>query len=92
MQTSWTATLTQRITGRWDGQLTGGQDHLGYRFILPAVDSRTDVVGRFGGGVGYTIGDLVRVSFDVNSFYRSSVLPGREYGAVRGGFSVTYGF
>ena len=48
VQTSWTATLTQRITGRWDGQLTGGQDRLGYRFIVPTVDSRTDTIGRFG--------------------------------------------
>jgi hypothetical protein len=78
VQTGWTATLTQRVTGRWDVQLYGGRDRLAYQAI--------------GGGIGYTIGDQVRAGFDVQSFYRSSDVPGREYGGIRSGVTVTYGY
>lgn len=93
IQTGWTATLTQRVVGRWDAQLTGGRDSLAYQGLL-AVSSleRTDFVGRFGGGIGYALGDNVRASFDVQSFNRSSDKPGREYGGIRAGMSVTYGY
>ena len=92
IQTGWTATLTQRVTGRWDVQLSGGRDRLAYQAIIQAIDARTDFVGRFGGGVGYQVNDILRVSFDVNSAYRSSEIPGREYGGIRAGVSVTYGY
>ena len=91
VQTGWTATLTQRVTGRWDAQLSGGRDRLSYQAIDPA-NERQDFVGRFGGGIGYSLRDQVRASFDVNSFYRSSDIRGREYGGVRAGLSVTYGY
>jgi hypothetical protein len=91
IQTGWTVTLTQRVVGRWDVQFSGGRDRLAYQALLP-VDARTDFIGRFGGGVGYTLGDDLRISFDVNSYYRSSEIPGREYGGVRAGISVTYGY
>lgn len=91
VQTGWTATLTQRVVGRWDVQLSGGRDRLSYQATNP-VDARKDFVGRFGGGVGYAVGDQIRASFDVNSFYRSSDIPGREYGGIRAGLSVTYGY
>jgi hypothetical protein len=92
VQTGWTATLTQRIIGRWDLQVSGGRDRLAYQALIEALDARTDFIGRFGGGIGYTIGDQVRAGFDVQSFYRSSDLPGREYGGIRAGVSVTYGY
>ena len=92
VQTGWTATLTQRITGRWDVQLTGGRDRLAYQAIIQAVDARTDFVSRFGGGIGYTFGEQMRMSFDVNSYHRSSEVPGREYGTIRAGVSVNYGY
>jgi Putative beta-barrel porin 2 len=91
VQTGWTATLTQRLIGRWDIQLSGGRDRLGYQAFLP-VDKRTDFIGRFGGGIGYTVGDEVRVGFEAQSVYRSSEDPNREYGGVRAGVSVTYGY
>lgn len=91
IQTGWTATLTQRVTGRWDVQLSGGRDRLSYQAVND-IDARKDFVGRFGGGIGYSPRDQVRASFDVNSFYRSSEIPGREYGGVRAGVSVTYGY
>ena len=90
--TGWTTTLTQRITGRWDFQVTGGRDRLAYHALIAAVDARTDFIGRFGGGIGYTLGEQTRISFDVNSYYRSSVRPELEYGSVRAGVSVNYGY
>jgi hypothetical protein len=90
VQTGWTATLTQRTISKWELQLSGGRDRLAYRALNP-VDGRTDFISRFGGGVGYVVGDSVRVSFDVHSFYRSSVLEDREYGGLRAGVSVIYG-
>lgn len=92
IQTGWTGTLTQRIIGRWDVQLSGGRDRLAYQALVPAIDARTDFIGRFGGGIGYTFGEQMRFSFDVNSYHRSSELPGREYGSIRAGVSVTYGY
>lgn len=90
VQTGWTAILTQRVVGRWDVQLQGGRDRLSYQ-ALDLIDRRKDYVGRFGGGIGYALGENVRASFDVQSYYRSSVLRAREYGSLRSGFSVTYG-
>lgn len=91
VQTGWTTTLTQRLIGRWDVQLSGGRQRLAYQALLP-VDARTDFINRFGGGVGYMMGADLRLSVDVNSYYRSSPDPLREYGSLRGGLSVTYGY
>jgi hypothetical protein len=91
LQTTWTGTLTHRVVGRWDIQVTGGRDRLAYQ-ALSERDARTDYVGRVGGGVGYTVGNDMRVSFDVQSFYRSSLIEAREYGNLRAGLSVTYGY
>lgn len=92
VQTGWTVSLTQRITGRWDLQVTGGRDRLAYHALIPALDARTDSVDRIGGGIGYTVGEQTRISFDVNSYYRGSVRPELEYGSVRAGVSVNYGY
>jgi hypothetical protein len=91
VQTGWTLTATQRVVGRWDVQGTGGRDRLAYRGIIAALDRR-DFMGRWGGGIGYSVGEQIRVAFNVQSFYRSSERPGREYGGVRVGVSVTYGY
>jgi hypothetical protein len=92
VQTGWTGTLTQSITGRWDFQLKGGRDRLAYQAIVSSVDARTDFIGRFGGGIGYTLGEQTRVSFDVQRYHRSSRQQGRDYDAIRAGLSVNYGY
>lgn len=91
VQTGWTTTLTQRISGQLDFQLTGGRDRLAYQVAGPTVDAHTDFVSRFGGGIGYRLGEQMRVSFDVNSYHRSSIVPGFQYNGVRAGISVNYG-
>ena len=93
VQTGWTVRLTQRIIGRWDGQVSGGRDRLAYQALFDfAPAARTDYVNRFGGGTGYRMAEQVRVSFDVTSYTRRSDLPGREYSGLRAGVSVTYGY
>lgn len=91
VQTSWTTGLTQRVIGRWDVQLSGGRDRLAYQALLPR-DIRTDHVERVGGGIGYTVGEQLRVGLDVQSYFRASDLPGRDYRTLRGGVSVMYGY
>jgi hypothetical protein len=86
IQTGWTAILTPR----WDVQLSGGRDRLSYHSLDPGL-TRNDFISRAGGGVGYVVGERVRVGLEVQSFFRSSELPGREYGGLRAGLSVTYG-
>jgi hypothetical protein len=89
VQTGWSTSLTQRITGRWDGQLTGGRDRLAYQAITH--DGRTDFVSHFGGGIGYELGDQVRMSFDIQSVHRSSVVS-NNYDGLRYGVNMTYGY
>lgn len=91
VQTGWNAGLTQRLIGRWDAQVNGGRDRLSYQAVLPR-DARRDFVSRFGGGVGYLFGEQMRAGFEVQSFYRSSDIAAREYGGIKAGFSVTYGY
>ena len=88
--TQWSGTLTHRVVGGWDVQVTGGRDRLDYQ-SLAAIFERTDSISRYGGGIGYTIGESLRVGFDVQSFYRSSPIRSREYQNMRAGLSVTYG-
>ena len=92
VQTGWTTTLTQRITGRWDVQLVGGRDRLAYQELAGLTDGRTDIVNRIGGGIGYQVGEDTRVSLDAQSVQRESDAAGRSYKGIRAGLSVTYGF
>jgi hypothetical protein len=93
VQTGWTASLTKRISGRWDVQVLGGREHLAYRSAVPAiVAAHNDRVDRIGGGVGYQLGDDTRISLDVYSLQRQSEIVGRDYKTIRAGVSVMYGF
>lgn len=93
VQTGWTATLTQRVVGRWDARVSGGIDRLAYKPLFDFLpDARTDHVNRFGGGFGYNVAEQVRIGFDVTNYTRRSDLPGREYSGLRAGVSITYGY
>lgn len=91
IQTGVLVTLTQRLTGRWDFQLAGGRDRLSYQSVIDTLE-RTDKVGRFGGGIGYALGEGRRISFDVDSMYRRSRDSEREFGSIRAGVSVSYDY
>lgn len=93
IQTGLRATLTQRLIGRWDAQVSVGRDRLAYEALAEFIDrQRTDFVNRIGGGIGYTPNQRMRIGFDVTSYDRKSDLPDRGYRGTRGGMSVTYGY
>lgn len=91
VQTGWTFTGTQRVIGRWDMQLTGGRDRLDYRALDP-TDRRRDRIGRLGGGIGYDLGDDLRIGFTALWQTRQSPLSTRDYRSFKSGVSLTYGY
>lgn len=94
VQTGAHGTLTQALVGRWDVQVHGGRDRLAYRAaaVGPGAGGRLDRVDRAGGGIGYQVAPQFRVGIDVESFYRSSELPGRNYRGLRAGLVASYAF
>jgi hypothetical protein len=91
VQTGWTLTGTQRLVGRWDVQVTGGRDHLAYRSVDQG-NGRNDLISRIGGGIGYDLGDDVRMGFDMLLQLRQSPLPSLDYRSLKWGVSMTYGY
>jgi hypothetical protein len=49
-------------------------------------------VNSYGGGIGYRLGNDVRVGFNVDWQHRSSPVVNREYHGLKFGTSVTYEF
>ncbi len=66
---------------------------LNYETIgLPGAERRSDSGNRYGGGIGYSLGQFVRLGFDMNYIDRQSdASVTRNYEGVRAGFTVTYG-
>lgn len=85
--------ITQHITGAWDVVGRGTSETLGYRGLITetAGESRTDRGGTFGLGIGYRIGESLRLGLDVNYYTRRSRLAQRNYDGLRAGASVSYG-
>jgi opacity protein-like surface antigen len=84
--------VTQRITTSWDAVGRIGRQTLDYRAV--ALDdgvARTDRAWRQGGGVGYRLGEVIRLGVDVDRYERASDIVLRTYDAWRIGGSVTYG-
>ena len=53
---------------------------------------RKDSGNRYGGGIGYVLGQQMRLGFDVNYMDRTSDADiTRNYEGVRAGFTITYG-
>jgi hypothetical protein len=90
-------TATQRITTTWDLVGRTGWQSLAYQqFALPAADSvladHVDHGRLYGGGIGYRIGQTMRVGFDANYYARTSQVDlTRNYSGLRYGFSISYG-
>ena len=86
-------TITQRLTGSWDVMARGGFQTLAYRAARPEfVDAaRTDRGQMYGLGIGYRVGETLRIGIDVNYYLRRSPLTQRNYDGLRVGASVSYG-
>ena len=86
--------LTQRIASSWDARAVGSFQSLAYRGIKDTTvseASRTDRARMFGAGVGYLLGDSMRLGVDVNYYVRRSQQTQRNYDGLRAGASVSYG-
>ena len=91
-----TLRVLQKITHRWDVQGTVGRQWLAYRGIELGADvstpQRTDRGSRLGGGIGYQVGEAVRIGMNVDYLRRTSPSDiSREYDGLRIGGSFTYG-
>ncbi len=78
------ASVAQQLFGPVDLTVRGGRQSLAYRGIAGDVQqaaNRTDLVYSYGGGIGYRIGDDLRVGFNVDQYRRTSSVDIRQ---VRG--------
>ena len=86
--------LTQRITDVWDVVGRGGLQTLEYQQLqsIPTANVRTDRIRQYGAGVGYRVGQTLRLGFDAVRYRRqSSEFTLREYDGLRFGASISYG-
>jgi hypothetical protein len=87
--------VTQKITRRWDVVGHGGRQWMSYRVLDFLEDTAVDKLDRsyvFGGGVGYQLGEAVRVGVEANYYKRTSdTFDFRGYDGLRVGGSFTYG-
>jgi putative beta-barrel porin BBP2 len=92
-----TLTVTERITRTWDVVGRVGWQSLDYSeseaqtapagtSVSPSENGR-----QYGFGIGYRLGESVRVGFDVNYLMRRSAATLRDYQGLRAGASVSYG-
>jgi opacity protein-like surface antigen len=90
-----TGQVIQKVTTRWDLMGRLGRQWLGYRQVELAGSStmpREDRGYHVGGGVGYQLGENVRLGMNVDYYRRTSNQQQlREYDGVRVGGSFTYG-
>jgi hypothetical protein len=91
VQTGWTLTGTQRVIGQWNVQFTGGRDWLDYRSLEPG-NRRRDLIRRYGGGIGYDVGDELRIGFDMLWQTRQSPRSDHDYRSFKSGVSLTYAY
>ena len=93
LQTDWSLDVTQRITSRWDLVGRGGVYTLDYeRLQVPGLSERTDRGKLLGGGIGWRVGEHLRLGVNVDYVERrSDTAVMRSYDRVRTGISVTYG-
>ena len=86
--------LARRVVRPVDVVGRVGVQKLAYRDRIGAASpprDRIDYVRSFGGGVGYHMGNDIRIGFNVDRQHRTSPVANREYHGLRFGTSVTYG-
>jgi len=94
VQTGVTASVTQQIFGPVDVQGRVAAARLAYRTFPGAGANnadRLDQVRSYGGGIGYHLGQDVRVAFNVDQNTRDSVIDTHDYHGLRYGVAIAYG-
>ena len=87
-------TVTQRVTHAWELVGRASRQALAYRQLrsLGVEASAEDRGYIYGGGIGYRLGETVRLGADANYYTRRSEIEGRrDYEGLRVFGSVTYG-
>jgi hypothetical protein len=95
LQTGISGSVQRRVFRPIDLIARIGLQRLNYRErVVESVSARhrVDTVHIYGGGLGYHMGNDVRIGFDVDQQYRDSPVLDRAYHGLRFGTSVTYGF
>ena len=95
VQTGVTASVAQQIFGPFDVQGRISAARLTYATRVGAVvqvADRVDHTRTYGVGVGYHMGQDVRLAVNVDQNKRDSAVDGRTYHGLRYGTAVTYGF
>jgi hypothetical protein len=91
--TGYGLTITQAIAGPFDVQATGDIQRLRYEGISGDASTFAGRVDRglsYGGGIGYRLGRLGRLGFNVASYRRTSPFYVREFRGLRYGVSFEY--
>jgi len=92
LQTGFTVSAAQQIFGPIDVEGRGGASALAYRARGGTEDpTRTDHVRSVGGGVGYRLGQNLRIGFNVDHQKRTSDIVRLTYDGYRYGMAVGYG-
>jgi hypothetical protein len=87
-------TLTQRVTRSWELVGRASRQILDYRQLetAGAADAGTDHGYIYGGGIGYRVGEALRLGADANySTRRSDFEDSRDYEGLRVFGSISYG-
>ena len=89
-------TVTQRMLTSWEIVGRGGHQRLAYRQLSPTgiavPDTKPDLGYVFGAGVGYRVGEVLRLGVDTNYYTRRSEIEGRrDYEGLRVFGSIIYG-
>jgi len=83
-------TITSRLSPGVEIQARAGRQGLEYHDALASV-VRVDRVDTYGGGIGYRVGDSLRIGVNVEREHRISVTHGRGFDGFRAGAALTYG-
>ncbi len=88
--------VTQKVTRRWDIVGNLGRQWLSYKtdsgVVATGTEDRLDRSYFAGGGLGYQLGEAVRVGVEANYYHRTSnTYEFRGYDGLRVGGSFTYG-
>lgn len=91
--TSGVMEVTQHLFGPMEIVFRGGRERLAYRSITgPGPEPRVDTINLIGGGIGYRLGQTVRLGLDVEIIDRySTTKTHRRYERTRIYARVTYG-
>jgi hypothetical protein len=93
--TGFSGSIAQQIFGPVDVEGRILRQRLSYREregALVEISDRVDQVRNYGFGVGYHVGEDLRVAFNVDQQKRSSDVLGRNYRGLRYGTAITFGF